>query len=115
MSFNPGPTKVQHPSNGKQSATVIFLHGLGDTGSGISALGQALVQGVPELGHIKFVFPTAPQRPVTMNGGAVMPAWFDIQLSKLDRVDEEGIRAAVAYLGMVHSEALPWSVAYQSS
>jgi hypothetical protein len=38
-----------------------------------------------------------------MNGGAVMPAWFDIQLSKLDRVDEEGIMASVAYLGIWQS------------
>ena len=96
---NFGPTVVQDPASGKHSATVIFLHGLGDSGSGISTIGQALVQNAPELGHVRFVFPTAPTRPVTMNGGMVMPAWFDLDLRKFDNVDNQGINEAISYLG----------------
>lgn len=95
-----GPTIVQNPSSGKNNtATLIFLHGLGDTGNGIASIGQALVTAAPALSHIKFIFPTAPRRPVAMNGGMTMPAWFDIDFSKGGRVDTEGISSSVQYLG----------------
>ena len=81
MSYKFGPTVTQQPSGGKHTATVIFLHGLGDTGNGIAPIGQALVDGAPQLSHVKFLFPTAPQRPVTMNGSAVMPGNLLLMLS----------------------------------
>jgi phospholipase/carboxylesterase len=57
----------------KASAAVIFLHGLGADGHDFEAVVPHLkVEGV------RFVFPHAPVRPVTINGGYVMPAWFDI-------------------------------------
>ena len=71
--------------------SVIWLHGLGADGSDFEAV-------VPELGldrgpGIRFVFPHAPQMPVTCNGGYVMPAWYDIiSLDSNHRsVDEAGI------------------------
>lgn len=68
-----GRTEIQK-SAGPHTATVIFLHGLGDSGSGIAPIGQALTSSASsQLSHVKFVFPTAPIRPVTMNGGAQMP------------------------------------------
>ena len=70
---------------------VIWLHGLGADGSDF-------VPVVPELGlgdtpGIRFIFPHAPEIPVTCNGGYVMPAWYDIiSLDKNSRqVDEAGI------------------------
>ena len=58
------------------TAAIIWMHGLGASGDDFAAI-------VPELDltgcpAIRFVFPHAPQIPVTLNGGYVMPAWYDI-------------------------------------
>jgi predicted esterase len=50
------------------SACVVWAHGLGDTGAGWSWLPRAF-RGLP---HVKWQFPTAPERPVSVNGGYVM-------------------------------------------
>lgn len=74
------------------AASVIWLHGLG-------ADGHDFVPIVPELGlpAARFVFPHAPARPVTLNMGMRMRAWYDIKtLTAEGRADEEGIRASVA-------------------
>ena len=56
------------------SAKCVRLRGrLGSSGANISGLAPAV-----QLDHVKFVCPTAPTRPVTLNGGMPMPAWFDI-------------------------------------
>ncbi|UJS23074.1 alpha/beta hydrolase [Thiothrix winogradskyi] len=65
------------------TAAVIWLHGLG-------ADGHDFVPIIPELGlppdhGIRFIFPHAPALPVTVNGGYVMPAWYDILEIDLDR------------------------------
>lgn len=80
---------------------VIWLHGLGADGSDF-------VPVVPHLGlaaapAVRFVFPNAPQIPVTCNGGWVMPAWYDIISLAPDarEVDEDGVtrsRAAIRRL-----------------
>ncbi len=73
------------------SAAVIWLHGLGADGNDFAGL-------VPELNlagcpPIRFIFPHAPSIPVTLNGGYVMPAWYDILGTGLERrEDGEGIR-----------------------
>jgi phospholipase/carboxylesterase len=75
------------------SASVIWLHGLG-------ADGNDFVPIVPELPlptalHIRFIFPHAPVRPVTCNGGYAMRAWYDIySLDKFDHEDEAGLIAS---------------------
>lgn len=74
-------------------AAVIWLHGLGADGHDFAGL-------VPELDlsacpAIRFIFPHAPAIPVTVNGGYVMPAWYDIFGADLiDRQDAAGIRAS---------------------
>lgn len=74
------------------TATIVFLHGLGDTGAGWKQVAQMLSQQVP---HIKWVLPTAPTMRVTMARGFAMPSWFDIaSLSKDDAEDVPGVRAA---------------------
>ena len=60
----------------KHTSTVFFLHGLGDTGDGWSSVGEMLS---PSLPNTKFVFPHSPLKNVTLNGGALMPAWYDIK------------------------------------
>jgi predicted esterase len=52
------------------TASVVFLHGLGDSGHGWAAALQPLA--VP---HVRYVFPHAPSRNVTINDGRFMPAW----------------------------------------
>ncbi len=74
---------------------VIWLHGLG-------ADGHDFVPIVPHLNSaavrpVRFVFPHAPVRPVTVNGGMVMRAWYDILGLDIDRdQDQAGIHASLA-------------------
>lgn len=80
----------------KHTATLVFLHGLGDTGFGWAG---ALNSIKPDF--LKVICPTAPNLPVTINGGAAMPAWYDIvSLDEKDgaREDMEGVDWAVDYL-----------------
>ncbi len=87
---------VLHPST-PADAAVIWLHGLG-------ASGHDFVPIVPELdlpatSAIRFVFPHAPVRPVTLNGGMPMRAWYDIlSLNRSGLQDEPGVRASAALL-----------------
>lgn len=78
------------PSTDSQLGTVIWLHGLGATS-------QDFVPVVPylHLPEIRFVFPQAPDRPVTLNGGMVMPSWYDIRTLEetANRESEEDIRS----------------------
>jgi len=90
------------PAVGKQTATVIFLHGLGDSGHGWA---EDLARYRPK--YAKLICPHASERPVTLNGGYVMPAWWDIRsLDKLDgNEDEEGIKNCVKEIeGIIQSE-----------
>jgi phospholipase/carboxylesterase len=74
---------------------IIWLHGLGADGNDFAPI-------VPELvGHewppVRFVFPHAPVRPVTINNGMSMRAWYDIRgMAIADKQDEAGIRASIA-------------------
>ncbi len=74
----------------KPSHSVIWLHGLGADGNDFVPIVQQLA--LPPLG-IRFVFPHAPMRPVTINGGFVMRAWYDIVYDDLVmKEDEPGLR-----------------------
>jgi len=68
---------------------VVWLHGLGASGHDFEDVVPMLDQ--PDL---RFVFPHAPRRPVTVNGGLIMPAWYDIRSLGGERgaEDERGIR-----------------------
>ena len=72
-------------------AAVIWMHGLGADGNDFVPIVGELE--LPEDLGIRFIFPHAPMRPVTINGGMVMRAWYDIVGSDLtNRGDETGIR-----------------------
>lgn len=89
---------VQVQPNVEATASVIWLHGLGADGHDFPPI-------VPELGlgpahSVRFVFPHAEPMPVTVNGGMVMPAWYDILGMDFERVvDEAGVRASAARVG----------------
>lgn len=74
-------------------ASVLWLHGLGADGHDFEPIVPELVQqGDPP---VRFVFPHAPVRPVTLNSGYPMRAWYDIiGLDRQSRQDEAGIREA---------------------
>jgi phospholipase/carboxylesterase len=57
-------------------ASIVVLHGLGADGSDFVPIAQAL--DLAAIGPVRFVFPSAPVRPVTINGGYQMRAWYDI-------------------------------------
>ncbi|XP_030268219.1 acyl-protein thioesterase 2 [Sparus aurata] len=74
----------------KETAAVIFLHGLGDTGQGWADTMTEF-----QLPHVKYIFPHAPRIPVTLNLKSVMPAWFDLMgLTPDSPEDESGIKKA---------------------
>ena len=74
-------------------AAVIWLHGLGADGHDFEPLVPQLVQ--PADPALRFVFPNAPMRPVTLNGGYAMRAWYDIvALDRRTAEDAAGIRAS---------------------
>ncbi|MCG9965178.1 MAG: alpha/beta hydrolase [Shewanella sp.] len=75
------------------TAVVIWLHGLGDSGAGFAPVVPAL--GLPADHSIRFIFPHAPEQAVTINGGYIMRAWYDIKSMDLhDRADMQGVMAS---------------------
>ncbi|XP_061529614.1 lysophospholipase-like protein 1 [Phycodurus eques] len=62
---------------GKHSASVIFLHGSGDTGQGLRAWVQDVMMPGLTFDHIRVIYPTAPARPYTPMYGALSNVWFD--------------------------------------
>ncbi len=85
--------EVENSPSVPVTASVIWLHGLGADGHDFAPL-------VPELQlpgslSIRFIFPHAPQIPVTVNGGYFMPAWYDILEMNLERkIDEAQLVAS---------------------
>jgi predicted esterase len=91
-----GKTIVQNAS-GKQSATVFIMHGLGSSGEGLAHIGPTL-----SLPHVKFIYPTAPEREITINGGAKGTGWFDIRHPDLMNVrDAPAIGQSVDYVNQL--------------
>jgi len=77
------------------NGSVIWLHGLGADGHDFEPVVPELV--LPAERALRFVFPHAPIRPVTLNGGYPMRAWYDIAaLDRRTAEDESGIRATRA-------------------
>ncbi len=82
---------------GRARACVIWLHGLGADGHDFEPIVPDL--GLPDALGVRFVFPHAPVRPVTINGGLPMRAWFDLHQPDLDQMpDLSGIDQSVARL-----------------
>src|SRR5688500_6949652 len=90
------------------SAAVIWLHGLGADGNDFVPIVDELdLEGAPA---IRFVFPHAPVRPVTINSGMMMRAWYDVRFGDLEgksrRADERGVRESQAQVeALIEREA----------
>lgn len=77
--------------------SIIWLHGLGADGHDFEPLIPELK--IPNGKKVRFVLPHAPEIPVTVNSGAVMPAWYDIaSMDFMERQDELGIRLSESLL-----------------
>jgi phospholipase/carboxylesterase len=86
---------VMAPSQGAADAAVIWMHGLGADGYDFVPLVPEL--NLPESARVRFVFPHADVRPVTVNAGYAMRAWYDIRdLTPEGRDDEAGLEATRA-------------------
>jgi len=89
-------------------ASVIWLHGLGADGNDfVPIVNELELDGTPA---IRFVFPHAPMRPVTINNGYVMRAWYDVSFGDLEGqsrlADERGVRESQAHItALIEREA----------
>ena len=90
------------------SAAIIWMHGLGaDANDFVPIVNELGLDGTPA---VRFVFPNAPMRPVTINNGYVMRAWYDVSFGDLEgksrRADEQGVRESQAQIGaLIEREA----------
>lgn len=76
-------------------ASVIILHGLGADGNDFVPICDQL--DLAAVGDVRFVFPHAPVRPVTINGGYPMRAWYDVlSFERGENEDEAGLRESRA-------------------
>ncbi|KAJ4191658.1 hypothetical protein NW755_004843 [Fusarium falciforme] len=90
------------PAASRHTATVIFIHGLGDTGHGWASAVENWRRR-QRLDEVKFILPHAPQIPISVNMGMRMPGWFDVKqlggdVNTLVRSeDTEGIKRSQQY------------------
>ncbi|WP_394341024.1 alpha/beta hydrolase [Kinneretia aquatilis] len=86
---------LQHDTGPNPRTSLIVLHGLGADGHDFVPLCEEL--DLRALGAVRFIFPHAPEQAVTINGGYVMRAWYDIRQVDLQRQeDADGVRASGA-------------------
>ena len=87
-----GPEQAEH--------SIIWLHGLGANGHDFEPIVPELQ--LPASAKIRFIFPHAPQQPVTINSGVVMPAWHDIVSPDFaQQEDEAGIRQSQQHIDIL--------------
>lgn len=91
--MNSAPHTLEFETGADPVASIIILHGLGADGSDFAPFVQEIDLGA--IGPVRWLFPNAPQQPVTINGGYVMPSWFDIRHDRSDE-DEAGLRRSQA-------------------
>lgn len=98
--------------NGAVKNLVVWMHGLGDSGHGFAPL-------VPELklaedSAVRFIFPHAPERPVTINNGLKMRAWYDIgSFDFASRADQAGVLESASQLqNLIDAELAKHNLGY---
>lgn len=97
LAFQPSEETLGQLGVDAPQGTVILSHGLGDTAMGWADAAMMLA---PKLPDVRFVLPTAPTVPVTLNGGMPMPAWYDLSTLDGDRSKETcpGLDENVAFI-----------------
>ena len=94
---------IELETNPNPTAAVIWMHGLGADGNDfVPIVNEIDLSGAP---GIRFICPHAPTRPVTINNGHVMRAWYDIAFGDLEgktrKADEKGVRESQAQIGQL--------------
>lgn len=88
---------VEHETGPSPAWTVLWLHGLGADGNDFAPIVPELVR--KDWPALRFVFPHAPIRPVTINNGVPMRAWYDIRdMNLAQRADETGVDESVVQI-----------------
>lgn len=95
---------IELNSGAAPAATVIVLHGLGADGTDFLPMADEM--DLSAVGPVRWVLPRAPVRPVTINNGYAMRAWYDILGTDLQRrEDETGLRESfAAVLALIERE-----------
>jgi len=94
------------------TAAIIVLHGLGADGNDFVPICNEL--DLDAVGPVRYVFPHSPHRPVTVNGGMVMPAWYDIKgFGLVDQEDEAGLRQSQAQISALIEREIERGIAPQ--
>ena len=106
------PETIEVGALDQANGSIIWLHGLGADGHDFEAIVPELY--LPVSLKLRFIFPHAPVRPVTINGGMEMRAWYDIiSLERTGPVDEDGIRESAAMLDALiereHERGVPYA------
>lgn len=102
---------IEIQTSEQPSAAIIWLHGLGADGNDFASLVPQLDLG--KCPGIRFIFPSAPSMPVTVNAGHVMPAWYDI-ISRGDQCPEDraGIEASALAINALIEREVSRGIAY---
>ncbi len=87
MNRDDTPAIIIEPQ-GPHRASIIWLHGLGADGHDFAPITTELQ--LPDALGVRFILPHAPHRPVTINGGYVMRAWYDIAHTDIGRTPDLG-------------------------
>ena len=86
---------IELNTGAEPKGSVIWMHGLGADCWDFVPVVKEL--GLPADLPLRFIFPQAPSRPITINNGQVMPGWYDISMGELQRKpDEAGVRQSQA-------------------
>lgn len=98
------PETVEVTTGENPVGSIVWLHGLGADGHDFEPIVPQIQ--LPEGAALRFVFPHAPVRPVTINGGKSMRAWYDIRsLDTQGRADVAGVQESSAMLeGLIARE-----------
>ncbi|PMD27868.1 putative acyl-protein thioesterase 1, partial [Hyaloscypha hepaticicola] len=97
------PTALIIPAVKRHTATVIMAHGLGDSGAGWVGLAENWRRR-QKFEEVKFIFPNAPNIPITVNGGMRMPGWYDI-VRRSDGTNFTDLQASQDEAGILRSQS----------
>ena len=101
------PIVINYGVDDNPATLIIWLHGLGADGHDFETIVSELR--LPTKTSIRFIFPNAPIRPVTINGGTRMRSWYDIAASSEGfSTDESQLRESAAFVENLIEEALAW-------
>lgn len=102
---------IRHEPSAPADAVIIWLHGLGASGNDFVPMTEHLQL---QDANIRFLFPNAPQLPVTINQGMVMPAWYDITDMSIDRtIDSAQLRQSAAAIHQLIDEQIAAGISSQ--